>query len=68
MKKFKCFNKRDMDQKNANFEPNSLQQEMIWEQKVEETMKLGYSYEVAYAIVSKIRIKDLFERDIKIEC
>jgi hypothetical protein len=54
--------------KNDRFKTNAVQEETIWTQKIEETMKLGYSYEVAYAIVSKIRIQELFERDVKIEC
>jgi hypothetical protein len=54
--------------KNDSLKNNAIQQEMIWTQKIQETMKLGYSYEMAYAIVSKIRIRELFERDVKIEC
>jgi hypothetical protein len=41
-------------------------QDMYWTKEIEETMKLGYSYEIAYALVSKEKIQELFEKDIKI--
>lgn len=41
-------------------------QDMYWHKEIEDTMKLGYSYEVAYAIVSKQKIRELFDKDEKI--
>ena len=70
LKRYKRFKKLHMPhlrQNNGSLVPNAVQQEIILAQKIEETMKLGYSYEVAYAIVSKMRIQELFERDVKIE-
>lgn len=41
-------------------------QDMYWHQEIENTMKLGYSYQIAYALVSKKKIQELFEKDVKI--
>jgi len=46
----------------------SYQQDIYWTKEIEETMKLGYSQEVAYGIVSKRKIKELFEKDRKVNC
>lgn len=39
---------------------------MYWGKEIEDTMKLGYSYEVAYALVSKAKVQELFENDVRI--
>ena len=41
-------------------------QDMYWHQEIQETMKLGYSYQIAYALVSKKKIQELFDKDVKI--
>ena len=40
-------------------------QDAYWTREIEETMKLGYSYEVAYAMVSKRKIQEFFDKDRK---
>jgi len=42
------------------------EQDMYWGKDIEDMMMLGYSYEVAYALVSKKKIQELFENDIRI--
>lgn len=41
-------------------------QDMYWTKEILDTMKLGYSYELAYALVSKKKIQELFENDVRI--
>lgn len=41
-------------------------QDMYWGKDIEDTMKLGYSYEIAYALVSKRKIQELFDNDVRI--
>lgn len=41
-------------------------EDMYWFKEIEETMKLGYSYQVAYALVSKKKIQELFDKDVRI--
>lgn len=41
-------------------------QDMYWGKDIEDMMKLGYRYEVAYALVSKEKIRELFENDVRI--
>jgi len=64
----KCFKKRRLPQEKAELGKNPVQEVMTWEKKIEEMMKLGYSYEVAYAIVSRRRIQELFDKDAKVNC
>lgn len=64
----KRFNKRHVPQENANLEQNPVQKVMTWEKQIEEMMELGYSYEVAYAIISRRRIQELFDKDGKVNC
>ena len=59
----KLFNKRHTHQEKENQARDSY-----WTKEIEETMKLGYPYEVAYAMISKRKIQELFEKDIKINC
>lgn len=42
-------------------------QDMYWGKDIEDTMKLGYSYKIAYALVSKRKIQELFDKDVRIE-
>jgi hypothetical protein len=55
-------------QENANLEQKPVQKVTTWEKKIEEMMELGYSYEVAYAIISRRRIQELFDKDAKVNC
>ena len=59
----KPFKKRYTHQEKEN-----QARDAYWTKEIEETMKLGYPYEVAYAMVSKRKIQELFEKDIKINC
>lgn len=43
-----------------------LSQDMYWGKEIEDMMKLGYSYEMAYALVSKQKIQELFDKDVRI--
>lgn len=40
--------------------------DMYWGKEIEDTMKLGYPYEIAYALVSKAKVQELFENDVRI--
>lgn len=44
----------------------TISQDMYWGKEIEDMMKLGYSYELAYALVSKEKIKELFDKDVRI--
>lgn len=66
MVKSALLNNWHMHQKKEKPVRKTLQQDRYWEKEIEETMKFGYSYEVAYAIVSKRKIQELFDKDIKI--
>jgi hypothetical protein len=37
-----------------------------WHKEVEELMKLGYSFPIAYSLVSKRKIQELFEKDVRV--
>lgn len=41
-------------------------EDMYWCKDIEEMMKQGYSYQMAYALVSKKKIQELFDKDVKI--
>ncbi len=45
---------------------NNSSQDMYWGKDIEDTMKLGYSYKIAYALVSKKKIQELFDNDVRI--
>lgn len=64
----KSFNRRVVGQKKDNLEQKPLQKDMTWEKQIEEMIKFGYPYEIACAIVSKRRIRELFEKDVKVHC
>jgi hypothetical protein len=40
---------------------------MYWGNDIQDKMKLGYSYRDAYALVSREKIRELFENDRKVE-
>lgn len=44
-----------------------LKPNMYWGIDIQEKMKLGYSYKDAYALVSREKIRELFENDERIE-
>lgn len=41
-------------------------EDLYWHNEIEEMIKQGYSYKMAYALVSKKKIRELFEKDVKI--
>jgi hypothetical protein len=45
---------------------NNSSQDMYWGKEIEDMMKLGYSYKLAYALVSKEKIQELFDKDVRI--
>ncbi len=45
---------------------NNSSQDMYWGKEIEDMMKLGYSYQLAYALVSKEKIQELFDKDVRI--
>ncbi len=56
---------KEQDDKN-NSEQNSFHGDMYWKNQIQEMLKLGYPYEVASSIVSKRKIQELFDKDVKI--
>jgi len=62
----KPFKKRHALPEKENSQQDAIQQDIYWTKEIEEAMKLGYSYEVAYGIVSKRKIQEFFEKDRKI--
>ncbi len=64
--KSKFFNKWDKPQKKEKPVQEPPQQEVYWEKKIKKLMERGNSYAIAYAMVSKRRIQELFEKDVKI--
>jgi hypothetical protein len=64
----KCFKKRRVPQEKDELGKNPVQEVMTWEKKIEQMVGQGYSYEVAYAIISRRRIQELFDKDAKVNC
>jgi len=63
--KSNLFNKHTHQKKEQSAQ-KPPQKDTYWDKEIEEMMQLGYSYEVAYAIVSKRKIQELFDKDVKI--
>ena len=49
-----------------NSEQDSFHGDMYWKNQIQEMVKLGYPYAVASSIVSKRKIQELFDKDVKI--
>lgn len=62
------FNKKHTWRQKEKPQQDTTQQDIYWTKEIEKTMSLVYSYEVAYAMVSKRKIQEFFEADIKINC
>lgn len=41
-------------------------EDTYWHKEIEELMKRGYSYPIAYALISKKKIQELFEKDVRV--
>lgn len=37
-----------------------------WNKEIQDMIKKGYSYELAYALISKRKVQEMFDKDIRI--
>lgn len=45
---------------------NNPPDDTYWYNEIQELMKKGYSYKIAYELVSKKKIQELFEKDVRV--